>query len=196
MADFGAFGADGGGGCSFAAGSATIPAAGSVLGADYYPGDHAVIAGCGIQRFLAAFRRDGAWSSRGRDCGESFRAGCACLRCLRVHPGIAPRRGSIGSACISVRGRYPGDCVVGAAGDGSCMANRLSSVRRSVHRNWGGANLGVGVAGEGSHTIGEKLNSSFIPSEKDGPLAKKNIAELFVDVLAEAGVRQIYGGFS
>jgi hypothetical protein len=29
----------------------------------------------------------------------------------------------------------------------------------------------VGVAGEGSHTIGEKLNSSLIPSEKDGPMA-------------------------
>jgi hypothetical protein len=38
------------------------------------------------------------------------------------------------------------------------MANRLSSVRRSLHRDWGGTNLGVGVAGEGSHTIGEKLN--------------------------------------
>ena len=29
----------------------------------------------------------------------------------------------------------------------------------------------MGVAGEGRHTIGEKLNSSFIPSEKDGPMA-------------------------
>jgi hypothetical protein len=29
----------------------------------------------------------------------------------------------------------------------------------------------VGVAGEGSHTIGEKLNSFFIPSENDGPIA-------------------------
>ena len=28
----------------------------------------------------------------------------------------------------------------------------------------------MGVAGEGSHTIGEKLNSSFIPSVKDGPM--------------------------
>ena len=74
--------------------------------------------------------------------------------------------------CISVRGRYLGDCAVDPT-DRSCMANRLSSVRRSVHRNWGGANLGVGVAGEGSHTIGEKLNSSFIPSEKDAPWRRK-----------------------
>ena len=28
----------------------------------------------------------------------------------------------------------------------------------------------MGVAGEGRHTIGEKLNSYFIPSEKDGPM--------------------------
>jgi hypothetical protein len=40
----GAFRADGGGGCSFGAGSAVIRAAGSVLGADYNPGDHAIIA--------------------------------------------------------------------------------------------------------------------------------------------------------
>jgi hypothetical protein len=195
MADFGAFGADRRGGCSFGAGSAIIRAAGSLLGADYNPGDHAVIAGCGVHCFVAAIRRDGAWSGSGRDCGESLRAARACIRYLRVHPGPAPRHGTLGSNRISVRGRYLGDCAVDPTGR-SCMANRLSSVRRSVHRNWGGANLGVGVAGEGSHTIGEKLNSSFIPSEKDGPLAKKNIAELFVDVLAEAGVRQIYGGFS
>jgi hypothetical protein len=49
------------------------------------------------------------------------------------------------------------------------MANRLSSVRRSVHLNWDGANLGVDLAGEGSHSIGEKLNSSFIPSDKKAP---------------------------
>ena len=63
------------------------------------------------------------------------------------------------------------------------MANRLSSVRRGVHRNWGGANLGVGVAGEGSHTIGEKLNSSF---GEERVMAAKKVADLLVDVLAEA----------
>jgi hypothetical protein len=61
-------------GCSFAAGSAVIRAIGSVLGADYNPGDHPVIAGCGVCCFLAAFRRDGAWSGSRRDCGESLRA--------------------------------------------------------------------------------------------------------------------------
>jgi hypothetical protein len=31
---------------------------------------------------------------------------------------------------------------------------------------WGGGDLYGDVAGEGSHTIGEKLNSSFISSER------------------------------
>jgi hypothetical protein len=81
-------------------------------------------------------------------------------------------RGALGSNCISVRGRYLGDCAIGAA-DGPSVANRLSSVRRSVHRNWGGADLGVGMAGEGSHTIGEKLNFSFIPSERKASWPRK-----------------------
>ena len=164
MAGFGAFRADGGGGCSVGAGSTIIRAAGSLLGADYNAGDHAIIAGCGVHCFMAAIPRNGAGSGSGRDCGESLRAAPARIRCLRVHPGIAPRRGSIGSTWVSVRGRYPGDCGVDPT-DRSYMANRISSVRRSLHRDWGGANLGVGVAGEGRHTIGEKLNSSFIPSE-------------------------------
>ena len=47
------------------------------------------------------------------------------------------------------------DAGGGAAGapDGSCTANRFSSVRRSVHRHWGSANLGYRVAGERSHTL-------------------------------------------
>ena len=45
------------------------------------------------------------------------------------------------------------------------------SVRRSVHRNWGSADVGDGVAGEGSHAIGEKVNSSSIPSEPSERIA-------------------------
>jgi hypothetical protein len=47
------------------------------------------------------------------------------------------------------------------------------SVRRSVHRNWGSADVGGGVAEEGSHTIGEKVNSSSIPSERMAPWLRK-----------------------
>ena len=169
MAGSGAFREDRRGGCSFGAGSAIIRAAGTC----WAPITTLVITqsslGAAFSCFLAAIRRDGAWSGSGRDCGESLRAARACLRCLRVHPGPAPRHGAIGSA----RYRFGGvtlAIVLLIRGQVS-MANRLSSVRRSVHRNWSGANLGVGVAGEGSHTIGEKLNSSFIPSEKDRPMA-------------------------
>jgi hypothetical protein len=82
--------------------------------------------------------------------------------------GLVRAFGALGSNCISVRGRYFGGCAVGAA-EGPWMANRLSSVRRSVHRNWDGANLGVDLTREESHSIGEKLNSSFIPSDKKAP---------------------------
>jgi hypothetical protein len=53
----------GSGGGGFA-GGALVPAAGNVLGSDYNPGDHAVIAGCGAGCFLAAFCGDGACKSR------------------------------------------------------------------------------------------------------------------------------------
>ena len=56
MAGSGPFGSDGRGGCSFVAGSAAIPSATSVLGADYNSRDYAVVAGCGArcvwQRFI------------------------------------------------------------------------------------------------------------------------------------------------
>ena len=153
-AGFRAFRADCGGGRSFVSDSAVAPAAGSVLGAHYDAGHHAVIAGCGPHCFLAAFRRDGAWSGRWRDRGESLWATGACIRCLRIHPRTALRPGAPGPNRISVRGRYAGDCVVGAADGGPCMAHSLSSVRRGVHRNWGGAGIGVVVAGARSHAIG------------------------------------------
>lgn len=154
---FGAFRPDGDGGRSFGAGSAVIQAAGSVLGGDHNPRDHAVIAGCSAQCFLAAFRRNGAWRVGWRDCGESLRAARACIRKLRIHPGTALRGAPLRSKRISVRRRYTGDCAVGAA-DWACLGSGLSSVRRSVHRNWGGLDLCGRLAGEGSHTIGEKLN--------------------------------------
>jgi hypothetical protein len=41
----------------------------------------------------------------------------------------------------------------------------LSSLRRRVHWNRGGADAGGAMAGEGSLTMGEKVNSSSILSE-------------------------------
>ena len=158
---------DGYGGCGFVAGSTVIPAVGSVLGADYNSRDHAVIAGYSVHRFLAAIHRNGAWSVSWCDCGESLRAARACIRYLRVHPRAALRRGAFGSKRISIRGRYAGHCAVGAA-NGFCMANCLSSLRRSDRRTWGGADIGMGVAGEGRDTIGEKVNSFFHSLGLDG----------------------------
>ena len=142
---------DGRGGGRIAAGSAVVSAAGGVLGPDYNPRDHPIIIGCGAHRFLASFRRDGPRSGSGRD-GESLRAACACIRHLRVHPGTAQRRGALGSDRISVRRRSAGHRAVGAA-NGSCMANCPSSLRRSVHGNWGSADVRVGVAGESYRAV-------------------------------------------
>ena len=179
--DFGAFHADGRGGCGFAAGGAVLRAARSLLGADYNFGDHPIIAGCGTVCFLAAFRRNGGWRLSGRDCGKLLRTSCARIRNLRIHPGIASRRDMVGSHGISVRERDAGGGAAGAS-DGSCMANRFSSVRRSVHRHWGSANLGYRVAGERSHTLGEKLNS---PREKDAAWPSETVSDLLVNALAE-----------
>ena len=54
-----------------------------------------------------------------------------------------------------------------ARGSPSCVsAHRLASVRRSGHWHWGGADVGDGVAGEGSHTVGERVNASSMLSER------------------------------
>jgi hypothetical protein len=53
------------------------------------------------------------------------------------------------------------------------LGYRVSSVRRSVQRDWGGVDLYGGVAGEGSHTIGERLNFSFISSKRMGSWPRK-----------------------
>lgn len=163
----GAFGADGRGGGRFGAGGAAIPAAGGVLGADYNLGHYAVIVGCGVRSFLAAHRRNGAWSGSRRDCSESIRAASACIRNWRVHTRTDLRRDALRPKCISVRGSYAGDCAVGAA-DRSRMADRLSSVCRSVHRNWSGAGVGGGVAGEGTYAIGQNVTFPCISSETSG----------------------------
>ena len=49
----------------------------------------------------------------------------------------------------AVRGRRTGDRAVGAA-DRTGMGDRISSNRRSFHRNWRRADVLDGVAGEGS----------------------------------------------
>ena len=161
VAGGGAFRADDSGGHGFGAGSAIIPAAGSVLGGGYNPGDHTVVARCGAYCFLAAIRRNDAWSGSWRTCGESLPAARSRVRCLRVRPGAAMRRGPFESKRISLRGRYAGDCAVGAAG-GFPLANRFSPVCGSVHRNWGGPAFGVALAGGGCHTSAERLN--FFPN--------------------------------
>jgi hypothetical protein len=48
------------------------------------------------------------------------------------------------------------------------------------------------VAARGKPHYRGNTNYPF-PRKKDGPMTKKNVADLLVNVLAEAGVRQIYG---
>ena len=60
--------------------------------------------------------------------------------------GVVLRRAAVRSKRLSLCGRYGRRCAVGPANQ-SCMANRLSSVRRSVYRHWGGADIGLDVAG-------------------------------------------------
>jgi hypothetical protein len=80
MAGFGALGADRSGRVGFVVGGATIPASGSVLGADHEFGDYAVLTGRGARGFVAAFCGNcfgrGGWS----DSGEPFRATRARIR--------------------------------------------------------------------------------------------------------------------
>ncbi len=159
VAGSGAFPADRRGGCSFGAGRTVIPATGSVLGGDHDFGDYAVLAGRGACGFLAAIRGNGAGSGGGGDGGELLRAACACIRCQRVPPGAALRRGAFGSKRVSIRRCCAGYRVVDTA-NRSCVANRVSSVRGSVHRNCSGADHDGGMAGEGNHAAGEKVSSS------------------------------------
>src|SRR5258708_4218221 len=171
VAGFGAFGADGSGGAGFVVGGAVVWVAGRVLGADYDDGNYAVLPERGAGGFLAALRGNGARGSAWRDCGELLRVADAGIRCQRVRSWVAFRRCVPGSKRVSVWWRDAGDCDVGTA-VGPCMASRLSSVRRGVDRNWGGADPDGGVAREGSHGTSEKVNSSFVPRED--AVAKKN----------------------
>ena len=175
VAGFGAFGADGRCGTSILAGGAVVPVAGSVLGADYDAGDYAVLPERGAGGFLAAFRGNGARGGTWRDCGELLRVADTSIRCQRVPSWVAFRRCVPGSKRVSVRGRDAGDCDVGAA-VGPCLASCLTPVRGGVDRNWSGADPDGGVAGEGSHATGEKVNSSLVPRE-DGAVAKKNVVD-------------------
>jgi hypothetical protein len=69
VADFDAFGADGGGGGRFRAGGAAIQTARGVLGADYDGGDYAIVVGGGVDSFVATVCWNGArghsWGDRG-----------------------------------------------------------------------------------------------------------------------------------
>jgi len=160
LADFGAFRANSRGGRCLGARGAVIPTAGNVLGGGHYDGDYAIVPGCCAYCFRAAIRWDGAWSVGRCDCSKLLRVANICIRCKRVLPGAALRTGALGSKRVSVRGCNPDNCVVGAA-DSSRMAGRLSSVRRSVHRNRGCAHLDGGVAGERNHTVDKNVNGKL-----------------------------------
>ena len=80
MAGFGALGADRSSSAGFVVGSAAVPLARGILGADHDSGDHAVLAGRGAHGFVAAFCGNcfgrGGWG----DSGELFRATRARIR--------------------------------------------------------------------------------------------------------------------
>jgi len=172
MAHSGAFRADGGGGGYFIADSPFVPAAGSVLGAHNNRGDHAVVAGGGAHCFLATLCRNISGSGRWRDCGALFRTARVCIRCLRFPPGTGLRLGACGSKRIPFRRYCAGNRAVDTA-DAAWMGDRFSPVRRGFHRNWGGADIRMGLAGEGSHTLGVK---EFFHPAPAGPLYGLTIA--------------------
>jgi hypothetical protein len=72
-------------------------------------------------------------------------------RCIRVSVFLLGLICALarGSERLSFRGNYAGDCIVDSA-DVSGVADCFSSLRRSVHRDWGGVDIGGGVARERS----------------------------------------------
>ncbi len=147
MAGFGEFCTDGGCGPGLGSGGSFVPPAGGVLGSRYNPGHRAVVPGCGVCRFLAAFCRHRAGGGSGRDCGQILRAEPCCIRCGRVLTGTALRRSALGSKRIPLRGSYAGDCGVDSASRAT-VASRRTPVLRSLYRNCGGVTIGLGVARE------------------------------------------------
>ncbi len=126
-------------------GFAILHAARNVLGADYNHRDYAVLAGCRIRSVHAAFFRYGGGSGSWGDCGDLPRAYATGIWHKCVSSWATLRRGTLGTKCISIWGDRTGDRGVIAAAS-SRMASRVSSFRRSVHRNWCGAGIGGAMA--------------------------------------------------
>src|ERR1700756_36498 len=135
---------------------ATIPAARGVLGSDHHSRDYAIVAGSSSSSFLAAIRWNRARSRGWGNCGELpwRRDADIWRRC--VSPGMSVCHCRFRPTRISIRRRDPGDCPLEAT-RGFSVADRVSSIRRSVDRNRGGADLQRLVAGEGRYTRGTKL---------------------------------------
>ncbi len=135
---------------------ATIPAARGLLGSDHYCRDHAIVAGSRSPSLLAAIRWNGARSRGWSYCGELPWRTDADIWRRCVFPGMSVCDSGFRPTRISIRRRDPGDCPLEAT-RGSSVADRVSSIRRSVDRNRGGADLQRLVAREGRCTRGAKL---------------------------------------
>src|SRR5579864_2998243 len=115
VAGYCSFSADGSRGGGFALGSAAVPAATSILGADYNARHYAVLAGRGALGLLAAFCGDCTGGATRRACDDLLRAARTCFRRLRVSVGAAQRSRPFGSKRLSVRRHYAGDRALSAA---------------------------------------------------------------------------------
>lgn len=156
MGGLNSFRADGDCGNRFVAGCTAIPAARSLLGADYDPGRHPIIAGSGADRVLVAIFRDGAWSAGGGDGGEPIWTALARFRNWRVPFGVAMRFGAGRLERLPLCGNYVRASAVDCAA-GSSMEDRFSPVRGSIHRDCGCFDFCRGVAGTGSGGDEEKV---------------------------------------
>jgi hypothetical protein len=134
----------------------TIPVARGILGTDHHSRDYAIVAGSSSSSFLAAIRWNRARSRGWSNCGElSWRRDADIWRRC-VSPGMSVCPSGFRPTRISIRRRDPGDCPLEAT-RGSSVADRVSSIHRSVDRNRGGADLQRLVAGEGRYTRGTIL---------------------------------------
>lgn len=151
LAAFGAFSADGHSRGHFFGGSAAVPPAAIVLGADYNTGNHAIIAGCGAHCFWAALRRHAIRGAPGRNRSHVLWFECSSIWNLRVPPGLDLRLHTCRPGCISLQRYHRGTCAADSAGwHRHCVASCLSSFRGSFYRDCGRPHIRVGLAGDGA----------------------------------------------
>ena len=100
MAGFGALGADRSSSAGFVVGSAAVPVARGVLGADHDAGDNAVLAGRSAYGFVATFCGNRLGSGGWRHCGELLRARWVGIRGWHFPFRTAVRLCACGSKCI------------------------------------------------------------------------------------------------